>query len=352
MTTALTETQREAETQVVIMGVCRSLSDCTRADLVHVAARTPGRTAAHNARSLSEGSLSPQSSLGHRDPRSSSSPPAQAVADPRPRMRGQMTIELPPPDAHPFDVLYDHKSPFEDHSPKPCIVPGNALHLIDDDPSPRSQTPPSVIILADGVELHVDGCRAEGDPSDSEPPPIARPQPRVRFRSRVRITSGVHRHRSSGTPAPQGQRRLSSGTPSSGSSPSSSISAPLRYQADDNATWGPLGRRLSALAAAGRRRPVQAGAQYEEEGQGRSSPPTRANERTALLRSSRHAGYVDPYASHLQERGEDHTEDGIRAAELRRQKELVFGPWPGRLFNRHVSGSYLCVSQLYEAVFA
>ena len=265
-----------------------------------------------------------------------------------------MTIELPPTGA-PFEVLYDHKLPVDDHSPtpKPCIVPGNALHLIDDDPSPRSQTPSSVIILADGAEIHVDGSHGPtpgegdvGDRSSSEPPPAARPQPRVRFRSRVRITSGVHRHRPSGTPAPQGQRRLSSGTPSSGSSPSSSISAPLRYQADENATWGPLGRRLSAIAAAGRRRPVQASPQHEEEGPGRPGAHTRVNERTALLRSSRHTGYVDPYDSHLQEGDEDDMEEEFRAAELRRQKELVFGPWPGRLFNPHVSVSYLAVPRL------
>ncbi|EPS98086.1 hypothetical protein FOMPIDRAFT_92084 [Fomitopsis schrenkii] len=323
MTTATTETQqREAGMQLQLA--------------------LAGRTNTH-ARRLSEGSLPPPSSLSH--PRSSSSPPAPAAnvngtTDSRPRMRGQMTIDLPPTGA-PFELLYDHKPPFEDHSPspKPCIVPGNALHLIDDDPSPRSQTPSSVIILADGAEIHVDGSRAPAtDPSDrssSEPPPAARPQPRVRFRSRVRITSGVHRYRTSGTPAPQGQRPLSSGTPSSGSSPSSSISAPLRYQADDNATWGPLGRRLSALAAAGRRRPVQAAPQYEEEGPGRPSAHTGANERTALLRSSRHAGYVNPYESHLQEGDVNDMEGGLRAAEIRRQKELVFGPWPGRLFNLH-----------------
>ncbi|TFY69195.1 hypothetical protein EVJ58_g539 [Rhodofomes roseus] len=223
-------------------------------------------------------------------------------------MRRQMTIELPP--SEPFEVLYDHKVSVEDHSPKPCIVPGNALHLIDDDPSPRSQTPSSVIIIADGTEIHVgshdrtpDQAGDGGDRSSSEPPPGARPQPRVRFRSRVRITSGVHKHRHSGTPAPQGQRRLSSGTPSSGSSP---VIVHLRA-----AEYG------------------------EGENGGESGAHTSPNERSALLRSARNGGYVDPYDAGLSEGDEDDLEEELGAAELRRQKELVFGPWPGRLLNLH-----------------
>ncbi|KZT68789.1 hypothetical protein DAEQUDRAFT_765989 [Daedalea quercina L-15889] len=308
-------------------------------------ALTPGR--AHNAGRQSDESPLPQDSY----PRSTNTPPVAGDANGgpersvSPKMRRQMTIELPPNES--FEVLYDPKLSIEDHSPKPCIVPGNALHLIDDDPSPRSQTPSSVIIVADGTEIHVDGshdhgpnCGGEpgeaGDRSSSEPPPGAHPQPRVRFRSRVRITSGVHRHRHSGTPAPPGQRRLSSGTPSSGSSPSSSISAPLRYQADENATWGPLGRRLSAFAAAGRRKNMQASPQHgDAENGGEPAAHARPNERTALLRSSRHAGYVEPYDTHLREGDEDDPEEELRAAELRRQKELIFGPWPGRLLNLH-----------------
>ncbi|KAH9836706.1 uncharacterized protein C8Q71DRAFT_55266 [Rhodofomes roseus] len=307
-------------------------------------ALTPRRT--HNEGKQSDDALLPPDGQP-RSPDTSPSPEPDPDANggsPRrtsPRMRRQMTIELPPNE--PFEVLYDHKVSVEDHSPKPCIVPGNALHLIDDDPSPRSQTPSSVIIIADGTEIHVgshdrtpDQAGDGGDRSSSEPPPGARPQPRVRFRSRVRITSGVHKHRHSGTPAPQGQRRLSSGTPSSGSSPSSSISAPLRYQADENAAWGPLGRRLSAFAAAGRRKHVQAPPQYGEGvNGGESGAHTSPNERSALLRSARNGGYVDPYDAGVSEGDEDDLEEELGAAELRRQKELVFGPWPGRLLNLH-----------------
>ena len=88
---------------------------------------------------------------------------------------------------------------------------------------------------------------------------------------------------------------------------------------------------------------MQASPQYREEGPGRPGTHARVDERTALLRSSRHAGYVDPYDTHLQEGDEEDMEEEFRAAELRRQKELIFGPWPGRLLNLHVSMTYLSV---------
>ncbi|KAI0757599.1 hypothetical protein C8Q80DRAFT_109396 [Daedaleopsis nitida] len=193
-----------------------------------------------------------------------------------PRAR-RMTLDLP---SSPIDVLYasDHKLALEGTSPKPCIVPGNALHLIDDDPAaPRSMTPPSIIIVGDesehGLEPDLDGAddhhdhdhhggeAGEGEPgggyhrSGSEPPhECARPVPRVRFRSRVRITSGVHRHRHSHSHSHSATTGGGTSTPGSSTedSPSSSISAPLRYQADDNTAWGPIGKRLSGYAGAGR----------------------------------------------------------------------------------------------------
>ncbi|KAH9949458.1 hypothetical protein B0H21DRAFT_114744 [Amylocystis lapponica] len=166
--------------------------------------------------------------------------PRNSTTDSKMRTRPRMTIDL---SADPMDVLFDRKLSIDDPSPKPCIVPGNALHLIDDDPSPRSQTPSSVIVLEpdDAASAH----NTDADRSSSEPPP-PRPAPRVRFRSRVRITSGVHHHH-------RAAHSHANATPcsSASDSPSSSISAPLRYQADENAAWGPLGKRLSAYASTG-----------------------------------------------------------------------------------------------------
>ncbi|CCM01433.1 uncharacterized protein FIBRA_03485 [Fibroporia radiculosa] len=257
----------------------------------------------------------------------------------RPR---HMTIELP---SEPIEVLYDPKLSIEDHSPKPCIVPGNALHLIDDDPSPRSQTPSSVIIISDANDLatmspHEQQSGTDCERSSSEPPPAVRPAPRVRFRSRVRITSGMHRHRTAnGNGNGNGNGCAPSGTPSSSSSsPSSSISAPLRYHADENALWGPLGRRLSAYAGQKRvlvsPRPPDSGV---GDARRRNGSSRQLNERTPLMKSSRRPTYVDTddEGSRLREGDEEEYEEELRAAALRREEEAVFGPWPRRLLNRH-----------------
>ncbi|KAI0960899.1 hypothetical protein AcV7_000150 [Taiwanofungus camphoratus] len=256
--------------------------------------------------------------------------------------RSRMTIDLPD---DPINALYDHKLSIEDPSPKPCIVPGNALHLIDDDPSPRSRTPSSVIIISNEVDHAHDPHSTDADRSSSEPPPTARPTPRVRFRSRVRITSGLHRHRHSVSVSGRGV--TATATPSSGSdSPSSSISAPLRYQADENAPWGPLGKRLSAYASAGgwQKRGLVSPRHRQESGHRphvrrvdvRTSEDERQpDERTPLVRSTRRSAYMstDDEGSHLREENEN--EEQLRAVALRREQAALFGPWPGRLFNRH-----------------
>ncbi|KAI0762393.1 hypothetical protein C8Q74DRAFT_1206818 [Fomes fomentarius] len=287
------------------------------------------------------------------------------------------TLDLP---GSPIDVLYesDHKLALEGTSPKPCIVPGNALHLIDDDPSaPHSATPPSLIIVGDEPEGESE-YEGEGGDEDGEgvgggkphsasrsasQPAAAgtRPTPHVRFRSRVRITSGVHRHRhshshshsQSGTGAP------GSSTPGSSTedSPSSSISAPLRYQADENATWGPIGKRLSGYAAGGwQRRPErvqglgQRHVQVQVQGQdgqrqgvygarsggarGRGARGGRGyHERTPLLRPSPGRMYSESEDDSEEVMGEG--ERTARAAALSREEEAVFGKWPWRIFNRH-----------------
>ncbi|KAI8983244.1 hypothetical protein BD414DRAFT_490354 [Trametes punicea] len=273
-----------------------------------------------------------------------------------PHARPRMSLELPPPGR--VDVLYDsdHKLTLEGTSPKPCIIPGNALHLIDDDPdAPRSQTPPSVIIIADESDhafeqrgsIATDG---DGDPEtsggDRESSQLpARPTgPRVRFRSRVRITSGVHRHRHStttnGTPTP---------CSSASDSPSSSISAPLRYQSDEHGTWGPLGKRLSAYAAGGWPRrasvPQTPRAQVEQRtgglvgGQVRGAKGVRLyDERTPLIRPDRRRIYTEPDRGEEAQTRDDHLtpeERALRTAALRREEEAVFGKWPWRIFNRH-----------------
>ncbi|KAL6305676.1 hypothetical protein BKA93DRAFT_816830 [Sparassis latifolia] len=243
-------------------------------------------------------------------------------------MRPRMTLDLESDD---MDIFYDSKLSIEDSSPKPCITPGNALHLIDDDPSPRSQTPSSVIIIPSDEPAHDHDSNADGYRSPSEPPPV-RPVPRVRFRSRVRITSGVHRHRNSMS-AVNG-----TSTPSSASdSPSSSISAPLRYQADENTGWGPLGKRLSAYASAGgwQRRGIPS-AHGTPNGHSHGTQTRvgvgagRVNERTPLVHSRRRPPYDDDDVR------EDEEEDSQeRESRVKREQDSEFGTWPMRILNPH-----------------
>lgn len=313
---------------------------------------------------------------------------------------------------------------------KPCIAPGNALHLIDDDPAPRRVTPASIIILpspspsplslgssselspetfpfpfpacdhdhehdcdcdyeceygcehqhhpkrtpADGRAVYPDSVNDSTTyhdvlPNDNENTADAPRPSRVRFRSRVRITSGLR---------------------STCSSRSSSVSAPLRR--DEAGVWGPLGRRISAL----RRGPgaglaagtvngngnaninsLSNGLGWDEDagtddagmGRGRGS----MDERAPLMGAARARGqrrgrgraqaygYGRGYGYGAYGIGEDEVrdEDGdvsydseqesrrlVAAQEqeqVLREEQAVFGPWPWRVFNRHVSVSVMLV---------
>jgi len=170
----------------------------------------------------------------------------------------------------------------------------------------------------------------------SEDPP-KRPT-RVRFRSRVRITSGLHPHRHKSNSE---QDRCASLTPSSSTSgsPSSSISAPLRTQAEDEASnpgWGTLGQRVSILAQrnADRRLKVHQRREYlaaltSQRGVPGDTRGLVANERTPLTSSVLSSSYLH---------GEMIDPDSIEteAEMFSREIDLVFGSWPNRLLNHQV----------------
>lgn len=282
-------------------------------------------------------------------------------------MRTRMTLALED-DLHPNDgglaALFEPKLSLAGGggaSPKPCIVPGNALQLIDDDPASasRSHTPSSVIVLEDdaphdGAPVAPDASADSSADADAAAP--RRPVPRVRFRSRVRITSGLRRSRHAGSLG-AGDVPGASPASSASDSPSSSISAPLRWHADEHGAWGPLGRRLSAYAQQNgwQKRVPSAG---PRNGNGAARPPAthrqpqprgKMDERAPLVRHGRHVAYVDAgldggrdadderllegeYEDSDEESERDHA---LRKAALQREEEAVFGSWPWRLFNRH-----------------
>jgi len=163
---------------------------------------------------------------------------------------------------------------------------------------------------------------------------------RVRFRSRVRIASGLNRHRHS----LEGVDYLSLGySPESSisSSPSSSISVPLRTPIDElvgKPGWGTLGQRVS-LFAKGQMEQSRRREQRERLGLGASSfrkgvergrskalvHPYYAQitEETPLLLSSARIGSCSGLTQE------------VEASQLAREIDMVFGPWPDRLANHH-----------------
>ena len=142
----------------------------------------------------------------------------------------------------------------------------------------------------------------------------------VRFHSRVRITSGMRHSR--------GTRSLDS---SDSDSPSSSISAPLRYRSRDAVPRGPLGQRISRLAAQALQKRRAAAAAIT------TSAP-RDEEYAPLVP----AGF--PVVTYGETR--DQSSGNLADSERRWQadlhsEEIEFGRWPWRALNRHVSSRSL-----------
>ncbi|KAI9512307.1 hypothetical protein F5148DRAFT_973776 [Russula earlei] len=139
----------------------------------------------------------------------------------------------------------------------------------------------------------------------------------VHFKSRVRITGGPRR--------PRGNPSL--GDSSDSDSPSSSISAPLRYRSRDTVSRAPLVKRVSHFAthALQRRRPAP----------GAPAPPTqrlraRVHEYTPLFRAGAPVAYGA--AVHRDSGGDD--EGRSRVVGSHDEDEVVFGRWPWRALNR------------------
>ncbi|KAJ7171748.1 hypothetical protein C8R43DRAFT_1120131 [Mycena crocata] len=163
--------------------------------------------------------------------------------------------------------------------------------------------------------------------------PFAAPRrSRVRFRSRVRITSGLHHHRER-----DHQRRLSA-TSSLSSSPSSSISAPLRSPpTEDNCTpgWGTLGTRVGLFAISNRQAAAAAAQARNAKQRGRRRQgldDLGHDEHSALLVDGAPPSYEGDQGDSAEYYSSD--DEYSDEAVLSRQIDLVFGTWPGRLLNR------------------
>ena len=228
------------------------------------------------------------------------------------------------------------------------ILPGNALQLHLEDDGPDG------VFGSISTATSFSSSRSSNNPTSATttttttttsnqppPPPISLDDdqtptvvtrhsiPRVHFRSRVRITSGLHsnnRSRNWDIKARNSTADGGTGTAdtSASGSPSSSISAPLRYQADENNILGPLGKRINFLAQTRNKR----------NGQLRRAA---VSERTPFLRASEY-GPVPDYTHQRRERSRvgSESEDENFPSGSKREEDIMFGRWPWRIFNRHV----------------
>ena len=185
--------------------------------------------------------------------------------------------------------------------------------------------------------------RADKDPDDPQGDTLISTESRVTFRPRVRITSGLNHLRQSALQrSTDGCHTLSTASTRS-CSPSSSISAPLRFHSEEpeiKPGWGTLGQRVSLLARRNehKRRYRERIKQHERmlktfQGDpflGHLSPGR--DERSPLLGRRRDSTSSGPYMCQCGLIGCEYD------AERRLSKEIdhIFGKWPSRMWNPKV----------------
>ena len=251
--------------------------------------------------------------------------------------RQKPSLEVPIIASRERDITQEGSSPS-------TILPGNALqlHLAEGGPDGAFGSTPTATSFSSSCSSNNPTATFNQPPppsisldDDQTPTVVTRHSvPRVHFRSRVRITSGLHsssRPRncdSTGRNSTPDDEIGTANTSASGS-PSSSISAPLRYQADENNILGPLGKRINSLAQTRNKR----NGQLRRVGIGSS-----VGERTPFLRASEY-GPAPDYTHQRRERSRicNESEDEDLASGLKREEDIMFGRWPWRIFNRHAS---------------
>lgn len=225
------------------------------------------------------------------------------------------------------------------------ILPGNALqlHLADDGPDGIFGSTPTITSFSSSCSSINPTTAVSNYPTfppisldDDQTPTVAvrHSMPKVHFRSRVRITSGLHstsrsRNRGSTGRNSTADDGIGTANTSASGSPSSSISAPLRYQADESNVLGPLGKRINSLALTRNKRNGHLR---------RMGINSSVSERTPFLRASEY-GPVPNYTHHRRERGRiaGEGDDQDLARGLKHEEDVMFGRWPWRIFNRRAS---------------
>lgn len=223
--------------------------------------------------------------------------------------------------------------------------------------SPHEETPKSAFFIPDSIQISIpdalDPSPASKSPgsSDHEIPvhdetPLSSPTSNrrtriVRFRSRVRITSGIRRQRPKDFPSeyhiPGNDVKSLNADSSLSSSPSSSISAPLRSRSDDESNdrgWGPLGQRVALLAYNSPKRRTRNAREANSKRQTeRQFQAHNVNERTPLVHPPRPRVYDGAAGDQPRFASESDRDEESR---LSREIDMVFGKWPERLLNYKV----------------
>jgi len=216
------------------------------------------------------------------------------------------TYRQKPPLEVPIIASREQSITQEGSSPS-TILPGNALqlHLADGGPDGVYCSTPTATSFSSSCSSNNPTTATINQPpvlaislDEQQTPTVAARHsiPKVHFRSRVRITSGLHSSSRSKNPDGTGRNStfdngIDTANTSASGSPSSSISAPLRYQADENNVLGPLGKRINFLAQTRNKR----------NGQLRRAVGSSVGERTPFLRASEY-GPIPDYTR--QRRGE------------------------------------------------
>lgn len=212
-------------------------------------------------------------------------------------------------DGHSADTnsRYNQKRPPNSFISKSLILPTNAFHLHLEDPSVTLTTPHDPV-----------------HPSHTDAPPNhLRPNARVRFRSRVRITSGIGH-----------KRKGDSAYSSRSGSPSSSISAPLRYHAnEENNGWGTLGQRVGILGLQKKTNGSPERARRQRRKRADPIAPAESVDERAPLRGSFYRSYTEGEGAQEEDILDEDSDDERLSQEI----DDVFGTFPGRLLNYHVS---------------
>jgi hypothetical protein len=249
--------------------------------------------------------------------------------------------------------------------PDAALVPGRALQL-----------------QLDAEEYNHDGDdereydHEEDDAAISRPPPQSQesqqqrtsptttptptPLAHVRFHSRVRITSGLRHSRRRSSGGNNNNNPLLDLSSSSSDSPSSSISAPLRYRSRDAVPREPLGQRISQLASQALKRRRAAAAAKMSRGAGvewRRVDDDDGDEYAPLARAGLPFTYgatvpgpvpAPPAAATAALNGDSggYFVDGESSSRIcvRGREDIACGSWPWWALNRHVSWAG-CLSQ-------